>query len=223
MLGRFGTDELAASSYAGIWIMLTYCLFNGFTSATATLSSQSLGAKNLALTGIWLQTGIFCGLLMAPPVALSWWYIGDLLRATGSVEGHLCDLASTFGRTMVLKIVPDIILSVIIEWLIAQEIVRPIAWINLIFLAVNLGLNILFVYGVSGVWDGLGFTGSPLGTYRHHHHHCHHHHHHHRRRHHPRSSNSYALSSGCAAARGRRCRQALSRRKLSSTSAWSSF
>ena len=44
-------------------IMLTYCLFNGFTSATATLSSQSLGAKNMNLTGIWLQTGIFCGLV----------------------------------------------------------------------------------------------------------------------------------------------------------------
>jgi len=164
VLGRYGTDELAASSYAGIWIMLTYCLFNGFTSATATLSSQSLGAKNYRLTGIWLQTGIVCGLLMAPPVALSWWFVGDLLRATGYVEDHLCHLASQFSRTMVLKIVPDIVLSVIIEWLIAQEIVRPIAWINLVFLGLNFGLNILFVYGIHGVWSGLGFIGSPLAT-----------------------------------------------------------
>jgi Na+-driven multidrug efflux pump len=51
----------------------------------------------------------------------------------------------------------------------AQEIVVPTLVMNLIFLVINLGLNILFVHGVnvpalSLKWSGLGFIGSPIAT-----------------------------------------------------------
>ena len=63
---------------------------------------------------------------------------------------------------MVIKIVPDIVLSVLLDWLIAQEIVRPIAFINLVFLGLNFGLNILFVYGISGELSISNLAASPL-------------------------------------------------------------
>ena len=148
-------------------MMLTTTFFMGFSNATGTLSAQSMGAGNHKLAGLWLQSGLLLITITVVPIGISWWYLGDILRSAGFVDDHLCDLANEFSRWMCIKLLPDAAVGCVHQWLIAQEIVKPITIINLLALLSNAGFNVLLVFGISVgslQWKGLGFIGSPIAT-----------------------------------------------------------
>ncbi len=112
-LGRLGTDYLAASSLAQIWIIVSsYWLWQSFTGTLNTLCSQAYGAKNLPLVGIWLQVWPYsteprtmhndhlqvCLILMTLfciPIVGAWFATSYVLRVSSARCGVHPSIAST--------------------------------------------------------------------------------------------------------------------------------
>lgn len=164
-LGHLSTEYLAAASLGLIWQMVSaQWLWEAYAGALNTLCSQAFGAKNNALVGVWLQTSVWCVLITCVPVALGWWYTQPVLAAAGFDE-HQAELAATFNRWSLVGIAPQGLYWCLGAYMRAQNIVNPTTYVALVMLLVNAGLNYVFIYsGVPGLFEGLGFVGSPLAT-----------------------------------------------------------
>ena len=55
ILGHYGTEELAAASFAAVWINISMTLIYRSCGATNVLCAQAFGAGNFMLVGQWLQ------------------------------------------------------------------------------------------------------------------------------------------------------------------------
>ena len=162
-LGHLSTDYLAGSSAALLWMSLTSAiLYRAFGAAVNTLCAQAVGASNFRLAGVWLQTTIVLSTLATIPLAVSWWFTGDLLRAIG-VDPRIADLGATFARYSIVSTWPILIYECLARYYQAQKLVMPALVINFIFVFINILLNYFWVIGVGGV-GGYGYVGSPLAT-----------------------------------------------------------
>ena len=129
------------------------------------MSSQAIGAGNPKLAGTWLQTSLLCCTLGSIPVAIVWWFTGDLLSLAGSSGPgeEVIHFSGQFARWSILWLWPDACFGAFAQWLNGQQKVKPTIFINAIFVGVNAGLKYLLIYGFNG-WSGLGFIGSPIAT-----------------------------------------------------------
>lgn len=94
ILGHLGTDELAGSAFAGVVKTISsVVLWQGFGNALITLSSQAVGAGNPKLAETWLQTSILCCTVGSIPIAIIWWFAGDLLAFAPCVDPNVVHYA----------------------------------------------------------------------------------------------------------------------------------
>ncbi|CAK4632746.1 unnamed protein product [Aphanomyces euteiches] len=163
-LGYLGSNELAGSALANIWISGVQVVIYGFAVALCTLCGQAYGAQNYELVGIWLQLGIFFLTLFSIPVCISFFYVEYIFI-------YLCDdpqvlaFASTYARYSALSIWPQCVYYALRQYFQAQEIVTPATVINVLSVVVCIAANQLLIYGMDGVVPGLGFIGSPLAQF----------------------------------------------------------
>lgn len=115
-----------------------------------------------ARAGEWLQLCLLCMLICCIPVAALWVFTGDVLVLAGTAH-ETAALAGHFSRISIGWLAPFMLYLGLNEFLAAQKIVFPALLTNLVFVAVNLGLNLVLVFGVHGM-GGMGFAGSPLAT-----------------------------------------------------------
>ena len=162
-LGHLSTDALAGSSAALLWMNLTSAvLYRAFGTAVNTLCAQAYGAGNMPLVGLWLQLSIVLNTAATIPLAVSWWFTGDMLRLIG-VSLDMADYAATFARWSITSTWPILIYECLSRYFQAQGVVIPALTINFALVFGNIGLNYWFVLGVGG-YGGWGFVGSPLAT-----------------------------------------------------------
>ncbi|ETW09589.1 hypothetical protein H310_00132 [Aphanomyces invadans] len=163
-LGHLGSNELAGSALANIWISGVQVVIYGFAVALCTLCGQAYGAQNYELVGIWLQLGIFFLTMFSIPVCISFFYVEHIFV-------YLCDdaevlgYASTYSRYSALSIWPQCVYYALRQYFQAQEIVTPATVINMLSVGVCIGANQVLIYGIEGVLPGLGFIGSPLAQF----------------------------------------------------------
>lgn len=164
VLGHLGTNELAAAALANVWINVTSAfLYRGFAGALNPLCAQAYGAGNYRLVGLWLQQGLVASTIFSIPCALTWVYTENILIYAG-VDNEVAHLAGVFSNYSILWLWPTVWYMCLKCYFESQKIVMPALWINGFFLIINLVLNIVFVYGIEGYWDGWGYKGSPLAT-----------------------------------------------------------
>jgi multidrug resistance protein, MATE family len=106
--------------------------------------------------------GLFFSSLSCIPIAILWMYTSSVLRAMG-IEENLCELAGTFSAASVSWLWPLTVFQSLTAYLQAQGNVVPALVVNLAFMVVNIGLNVLLVHGGHG-WNAMGFIGSPVAT-----------------------------------------------------------
>jgi putative MATE family efflux protein len=159
MVGHLGTQELAALAIAGTLIVGAFTLFNfltyGTTAQVARLSGagESEQAGRLAAQSLWLATGLGVGLtaLLAG--------LAEPLVALMGGEGRTGDLAVLYLRIGSLGL-PFALIA-----LSGQGFLRGVSDLRtpLIIVvaanAANVGLNLLFIYGL-----GWGLAGSAWAT-----------------------------------------------------------
>ena len=171
VLGKLGTLELAAASYACLFTGLSLdCVASGCGSAISTLAAQAFGARNLSLVSLYFQTAVATCLALAPLMATAWWWIGPELRMLG-VEEETSALASVYARYLLPMIVPYCVCTCAGEYLLAQQIAKPQLAVAVAGVPLNIALNLVLVHGAGSVrvagasgWRGLGLRGSPLAT-----------------------------------------------------------
>jgi len=175
VLGRLGTDELAAAAFANTWIQLTGAIiWSGCGEGMISLTSQAMGAENKALTGLWLQTSMVGALFMCVPIGISWFFIGDILEAvnmptdSGEPISEIIRLSSVYGKMSIMWLLPDAATCVFCQWLNGLDVVKRTVVVHIFFVLYNLVANIVFVHGIDvGMFqfEGIGFEGSPLATF----------------------------------------------------------
>lgn len=112
MLGHLGTDYLAASSLASVWMTITNTLLWPFADVVRMLTSQALGAKNPALAGVWLQAGWFWLSLVCIPVG-ALWLLTDVMLHLFKMDTDLASKAQTFATWSLLWLWPRAMYAVI--------------------------------------------------------------------------------------------------------------
>lgn len=84
MVGRVGTQELAALSLTESWLYgLMTVPWIGLTITESTLVAQAHGSKNVTAMRGWLAQSMIAHLLLAAVVAVGWAYSSAVLQALG--------------------------------------------------------------------------------------------------------------------------------------------
>jgi putative MATE family efflux protein len=159
MVGHLGTEELAALAIAATLLTATFTLFNfltyGTTAQVARLSGagEEERAGRLAAQALWLASGIGAVVVVAL-VALA-----EPLVAVLGGDGHTGELAVLYLRVGSLGLPFALIALAGQGFLRGVSDLRTPLVIVVVANAVNVALNVLFIYGF-----GWGLAGSAWAT-----------------------------------------------------------
>eukprot|EP01079_Euglenida_sp_SAG-EU17-18_P008124 gene8124-1452_t len=183
-VGHLGDAELAAITFAQVWLAILMAPTWGIATALNTLCSQAYGAKNMRLVGTWLQVllpyfpgpacawiflvGLLVGLLLTALVAVGIFFTEPVIRLflghACEQDGRPCMLAGRWARYTAIQLVPVTVYMAVRAYFQAFEVTKPAMVVSVLSVGVNFGLNWVLVKGVGSWWSGLGFIGSPIAT-----------------------------------------------------------
>lgn len=181
VLGHLSKVYLQAASYAVIWTSLSSVItWQGTAAAMSILCASTLGTRqehmangNMAQAelsgrqaGMWLQLGLFFTTVTVILISISWLFAGDIMRAfigPDTFDDNLLQLVNTYCRYLAIGYPAKAWYACINKFLIAQDVRLPQLIFSIIFLGINVLLNMVLVFGI-GDWKGLGFIGSPIAT-----------------------------------------------------------
>jgi putative MATE family efflux protein len=159
MVGHLGTEELAALAIAATLLSGAFTLFNFLTYGTTAQvarfhgAGEEIEAGRLAAQALWLSAGI--GVCLT---ALLAGLAGPLVDVMGG-EGRTGDLAVTYLRIGALGLPCALIALAGQGWLRGVSDLRTPLVIVVVANAVNVALNVVFIYGF-----GWGLAGSAWAT-----------------------------------------------------------
>jgi putative MATE family efflux protein len=159
IVGNLGVRQLGGLAVAGIVLTAVFGIFNFLAYSTTGAVARQLGAGNLrsaaeqGIDGIWLAAGLglllaLAGLLVAPLIV-------DVMGASSSVR----PFALTYLRISLLGSPFMLIALAGAGYLRGMQDTRTTLVIAVAANTLNLGLELLFVYGLD--W---GIAGSAWGT-----------------------------------------------------------
>ncbi len=162
--GLIGTDAQAglAISFQAFFIFITFGF--GLSAAMAALVGNATGAKDLNKASIIARKGIGFGLLVSMLLIIAASWIGPLLINLISTEGAYRDMGTQYFNILVIAI-PSFVMAFGINGLLQSQgdtISMQHAQIGAFF--ANVGLNPLLVFGIPGLWNGMGFDGIAVAT-----------------------------------------------------------
>ncbi|CAK0826026.1 unnamed protein product [Prorocentrum cordatum] len=154
ILGRYDTVYLAAVSVSSIWTGLTdVAMFSGLGQLSA-LCSQAKGAGNMLLLGTWLQIYIVLALVATVPLAALRWATTPVLKAVG-ISDDVAQLAGVYTKWSQAAVFFDLCFCAVKEYYAAQGITWPDAFIDAVFLVINISVVYVLVHvyrmGIVGV------------------------------------------------------------------------
>jgi putative MATE family efflux protein len=162
--GLISTDAQAglAISFQAFFIFVTVGF--GLGSAMTALVGNAIGAKNdhdaslVATQGVGFAI-VASGLLMAAA-----YFIGPHLLTFISTEGAYRDAGAAYFTILLLSL-PAFVIGYGLNGLLQAQgdtVSMQYALIGAFF--ANIGLNPLMMFGIPGVWNGLGFDGIAAAT-----------------------------------------------------------
>jgi len=162
IVGRLGSNELAAVGLAGDWFYVLMLIGMGLISIVGVLAAQSLGAGNRDGVIDAGEQGMIAATIAAIPVMLSIWYLGPLLAAARQ-DPDVIQLITDYSRPLTLSVLPGLWFAVLRNYITALAKSSSIMTITVAALLVNLFLNYTLVYGKFG-FPALGVVGAGYGT-----------------------------------------------------------
>lgn len=165
IVGHLTADDFAAMNLANAVMYGSLVLSMGIINALGTLAAQAFGAKRFAMVGIWLQvTLVWSTLALVVPTGILWWFTSDIVRLISPGQSEaVYSAAALFSRWSILSLLPGHVFMVVSTWMESIEIVVPQTVMSIVFVAVNVGLNYVLVFGVAPGYS-LGLLGSPIAT-----------------------------------------------------------
>lgn len=162
LIGRLGTEAMAAASLAHTVFFVSFTFGMGLVSAVAPLAAQAFGARDPHLIRRSLRVGLWAALLMSlPMMALSFRGEPILLMLGQTPTGARLAQEYLFGLTW--SILPALWFMAIRGFMSAVNRPEPILWITLAAIPANALLVYLLLYGAFGLPE-LGLFGAGLAT-----------------------------------------------------------
>ncbi|KAL9649361.1 hypothetical protein ABK040_016188 [Willaertia magna] len=164
-IGRLGERAMAACTLGNSITICFMFLALGLLSGQDTFLSQSFGAKNFKMVGVWLARSLITVMVCLIPCTLIIWFFNYPLLLIG-LEPELVETVTLFLRLLVFSVFPFTIMRAISRFLISMSIRIPNSIIPTLAVFVNFVLDWLFIYGFGDFWfGGIGFQGAPIATF----------------------------------------------------------
>src|SRR3954447_11868060 len=170
MIGRFGTEAVAAASLAHTVFFVSFTFGMGLVLAVAPLAAHAFGARNPRDVRRSLRVGLWAALLIAlPMMALS--FRGEPILLALGQSPVAARLAQEYLLGLTWSILPGLWFLAIRGFMSAVNRPQPILWITLAAIPANALLVYLLLYGAFGLPQlgvfGAGFASSVvnLGTF----------------------------------------------------------
>jgi len=162
VLGRLGTDALAAGGLGANITMFLIVVCQGVLAAIGPLVSQARGAAKAERIGDSLAGGLVVATLLALPVCVAVHLIAPGLLWLGE-SPRLADDAGIYEQAIIWGVLPALWFGAIRTYFSAIERPRPVMVVAFGGLLLNGLLNWVLVFGHLGI-PALGLSGSGLAT-----------------------------------------------------------
>ncbi|CAL5047682.1 unnamed protein product [Urochloa decumbens] len=158
-VGHLGELPLAGASMANSFATVTgLSLLLGMASALDTLCGQAFGAQQYYLLGIYKQRAMFLLTLVSVPLAVIWFYTGEILLLFGQ-DPDIAAEAGVYARWMIPVLFAYGLLQCHVRFLQTQNIVVPVMASAGAAAACHLVVCWVLVYGL-----GMGNKGAALSN-----------------------------------------------------------
>lgn len=162
MVGRFGGTAIAAVAAASTWSYAVSVVGRGAAKGLDPLVAQAVGRGDRAAAAAWLRRGVAAALLLSPPIVVLHLLVGPGLRLLGQ-PASLLPLAVPYTWILAIDVPLMLVFGAVQQHLQAQGRMRPPAAAILAGNLVNIGLNLLLMFGL-GPLPGLGPLGCAWAT-----------------------------------------------------------
>jgi multidrug resistance protein, MATE family len=162
MIGRLGTEAMAAAALAHTVFFVSFTFGMGLVSAVAPLAAQAYGARKPHAIRRSLRVGMWAALFISMPMMALAFRGEQILLMLGQAP-RAADLAQQYLLGLTWSILPALWFMAIRGFMSAVNRPEPILWITLIAIPANAVLVYLLLYGTFGL-PGLGLFGVGLAT-----------------------------------------------------------
>lgn len=162
LVGRYGTEPLAAVVLGASSFFILFLLGSGFAIAAMGMIASALGrgddvrVRRETRMALWLS--ILFGLVSIP----CFWWSGAIFVLLGQDPG-VAELTGQFLQIAVIGMAPALIVMVLKSYLAALEKTQVVLWVTLVAAAVNFGLAYVLIFGRLGMPE-LGIRGAALAS-----------------------------------------------------------
>lgn len=162
MMGRLGTEALAAGGLASTTFQMLLAVIGGFVMSVGVLAAEALGAGEKArVTGLVRQGLNLCFLLAVPFMGLLV-YMSPVLRILQQPE-TVVGLAQQYFSAIATGILPALGFVMLRGYFSAFSLAKVVTGVVAIGTVFNIGCNYVLGFGKLG-FPPLGLTGLGLGS-----------------------------------------------------------
>lgn len=158
MVGRLGTEALAAVALGNTIFFFLYIVCIGVMAAVGPMVAQAFGAGEHEPIERTVRQGLWLGVVLAVPAFLLLWNVGPLLRLAGQ-EPATVALAQAYLRAIVWGFLPGVWFMALRGLIEALSRPWPATVITLVGLVLNIGANYVLMFGKLGL-PALGVVGT---------------------------------------------------------------
>jgi putative MATE family efflux protein len=162
--GLLSTDAQAglAIGYQAFFVLMAVGF--GLGSALSALISNAKGSKDESQTQIFIAQGLTFGVIATVVSMAVGWILGPHLIALVSEPGAYRDAATGYFRWLIVAL-PGFFMAYGGNGVLqAHGDSRSMQRALMVAFFANIALNPLFIFGIPGVWDGMGFNGIAVAT-----------------------------------------------------------
>lgn len=162
IVGRLGSNELAAVGLAGDWFWVLLLIGMGVISIISVIAAEHLGNGDIGAVVEAGEQGLIAAAITAIPVMLCVWYLGPVL-GWAKQDPAIVALITAYSRVLAWAVFPALCFVVMRNYITALARSAAIGWITVAAVALNLLLNYTLVYGKFG-FPAMGVVGAGFGT-----------------------------------------------------------
>jgi len=162
LIGRLGTEAVAAVGLAHLILFLGFVLGMGPVSAVAPLASQAFGARQPRMVRRTLRVGLWAAVLLGIPVNVVQLWGEDILMAAGQ-SSESSALAARYLTSLAWSMIPAWCFIALRNFMGALDRPQPALWITLAAIPLNALLAYALINGALGL-PRLDLLGAGLAT-----------------------------------------------------------
>ena len=162
--GRLSTDAQAGLAIGFQAFFILMAVGFGLSSALSALVSNAKGSKDAEQTQTFIAQGLTYGVIATVVLMIVGWFLGPILITLVSEPGAYRDAALGYFHWLILAL-PGFFLAYGGNGILqAHGDSRSMQRALTVAFFVNIGLNPLLMFGIDGVWGGMGFNGIAVAT-----------------------------------------------------------